>query len=135
MGDRIQVQDDLYLIKSTLSWMLSGRLSCSNSEKVIENAMFIITETSTLLPLRVHHLAHESTADIFEPNIEDLWNLNMISTKKPNKLEDDDAIRQAFKDSIIKKNGGYEVTWPRKEENPNLTDNYDLRHGRIKSLM
>ena len=94
--------------------------------------MFIITETSILLQLRVHHLAHESTADIFEPNIEDLWNLNMISTKKPNKLKDDDAIRQAFKDSIIKKNGGYEVNWPRKEESPNLTDNYDLRHGRIK---
>lgn len=97
--------------------------------------MFIMTQTLTMLPLEVHHLPHESTTDIFEPDIEGLWNLDIIGIEEPNKQEGDDAIRQAFKDSIIKKNGGYEVTWPRKEENPNLTDNFDLRHGRIKSLM
>ena len=69
MGDRIQVQDGLYLIKSKLGWILSGRLSYSNSENVMENAMFIMTQTSALLPLELHRLAHESTADIFEPNI------------------------------------------------------------------
>ena len=72
MGERIQVQDGLYLIKSKLGWILSERLSCSSSETVMENAMFIMTENLTLLPLEVHHLAHESTADIFEPNIKDL---------------------------------------------------------------
>ena len=97
--------------------------------------MFIMTQTSTLLPLEVHHLAHESTADNFEPNIEDLWNLDMTGIKDLNTLDDDDAIRQAVKDSIIKKNGRYEVTWPWKEENLNLADNYDLCVGRLKFLM
>ena len=92
--------------------------------------MFIMAQTSTLLPLEVHDLAHESTAGILEPNIGDLWFLDMIGIKEPNKLEQDDAIRQAFKDSIIKKNGRYEVTWPWKEENPNLADNYGLCVGR-----
>ena len=50
----------------------------------------------------------------------------MTDIKKQNKLEDDVVIRQAFKDSIVKKNGMYEVTWPWKEENPNLNDTYDL---------
>ena len=72
--------------------------------------MFIMTQTSTLFPLEVNHLAKESTAKIFEPNIEDLWNLDMNVIIEPNKLEDYDAIKQAFKDSIIKKNGRYEVT-------------------------
>ena len=112
MGERIQVQDSLYLIKFKLGWILLGRLSCSFSETVMENPMFIMTQTSTLHSFEVHHLAHESTADILEPNTEDLWNLEMIGIKEPNKLEDDDAIRQAFKDSIIKKNGRYKVAWP-----------------------
>ena len=60
----------------------------------------------------------------------------MIGIKEPNKLDDDDAIRPAFKDSIVKKNGRYEVTWPWKERRkPNLADNYDLCVGRLKSLM
>ena len=72
--------------------------------------MFIVRQTSTLFPLEVHYLDHESTANIAEPNIEDLWNLDRIGIKEPNKLEDYDTIRQAFKGSIIKKNGRYEVT-------------------------
>ena len=106
----IQVQHSLCLIKSKLGWILSGRLFCSNSETIMENVMFIMTQTSTLFPLEVNHLAKELTAEIFEPNIEDLWNLDMNVIIEPNKLEDDDAIKQAFKDSIIKKNGRYEVT-------------------------
>ena len=50
-----------------------------------------MAQTSTLLPLEVHHLVHESTAGILEPNIEDLWILDMIGIKEPNKLEQDDA--------------------------------------------
>ena len=108
LGDIIQTQDGLYLIKYKLGWVISGRLSHSNSETVMENAMFSITSTSTLLPPDIHHLANNSTAGIFEPNTEDLWNLDTIGIKERNKLQDDDSIRQAFKDLIKKKNGTYE---------------------------
>ena len=88
--------------------------------------MFIMTQTLTMLPLEVHHLSHESTTDIFEPDIEGLWNLDIIGIEEPNKQEGDDAIRQAFKDSVIKNNGRYDVTWSWKEEKTNLADNYYL---------
>ena len=64
-----------------------------------------------------------------------MWNLDKTGIKEPSKLEDDDYIRQEFKDLIIKKNGRFEVTWPWKEENPNLADSYDLLIGRLKSLL
>lgn len=64
-----------------------------------------------------------------------LWNLDTVGIKVPKKLEDNDSIRQAFKDSIIKKNGKYEVTQPWREENPDLADNYDLSVGQLKSLL
>ena len=66
------LQDGLYLTRSKLGWILLGRLSQSNSETIMNNAMFIMTHTSTLLPLEVNHLANNSAPDIFEPNIEDL---------------------------------------------------------------
>ena len=100
MGDRIQVQDGLYLIKSKLGW-----ISCSKSETVMENTMFIMLQTSTLLPFEVHHLSHESTVDIFKSNKEDLWNLDMIGIKESNKMEGDGTIRQAFKDSLKRMEG------------------------------
>ena len=65
--------------------------------------MFMKTHTLTRLPLKVHHLTNNSTTDIFEPNIEDLQNLGTIGIKELQKLEDNDSIRQAFKDSVIKK--------------------------------
>ena len=105
MGDTIQVQDGLYLIKSKLGWIFSRRLSCSKSETVMENTMFIMSQTSTLLPFEVHHLSHESTVDIFESNKEDLWNLDMIGIKESNKMEGDGTIRQAFKDSLKRMEG------------------------------
>ena len=62
-------------------------------------------------------------------------NLDRIGIKEPNKLEDYGLIRQAFKGSIIKKNGRYDVPWPWKEENPSLPDNYDLSTGRLEFLI
>jgi len=32
-------------------------------------------------------------------------------------------------------NGRYEITWPSKEENPQLADNYHLVLGRVNSLL
>ena len=82
----------------------------------MEIAMFIMTKTSSLVPLEAHHLPNNSAADIFYENIEDLWNLHTIVNKEPNKLEDYDSISQALKDSIIKKNGRYELTSTWKEK-------------------
>ena len=69
----------------------------------MENAKFIMTQTSTLLPLKIHHLANNSAGDILKPNINDLRNFDTFGIKKPNKLEENDSLRQAFKGSIIKK--------------------------------
>ena len=74
------LQDGLYLTRSKLGWILLGRLSQSNSETIMNNVMFIMTHTSTLLPLEVNHLANNSASDIFEPNIEDLWFMILLQS-------------------------------------------------------
>lgn len=40
---------------------------------------------------------------------------------------------QNFHDTVRRTNGRYEVTWPWKEANPRLPDNYQLVFGRLHS--
>ena len=42
---------------------------------------------------------------------------------------------QNFHDTVRRTNGKYEVTWPWKEANPRLPDNYQLVFGRLHSLL
>ena len=42
---------------------------------------------------------------------------------------------QNFHDTVRRTNGRYEVTWPWKEANPRLPDNYQLVFGRLHSLL
>lgn len=89
LGERIQAQDVLYLINSILGRILSGRPTCSNSGTPTKNVMFFnMTQTLTLLPQEVQYLSNNSIAEIFEPGQEDLWNLDTIGIREPNKQED-----------------------------------------------
>ncbi|XP_068697571.1 uncharacterized protein [Montipora foliosa] len=70
-----------------------------------------------------------------KPNLDEFWKLQTIGIKDPiNDCDDDQAI-QNFHDTVRKTNGRYEVTWPWKEENPRLPDNYQLGLGRLNSLL
>ena len=40
----------------------------------------------------------------------------------------------AFKDAVTKQDGRYQVTWPWREEEPDIPDNYELCKGRLRSL-
>ena len=63
------------------------------------------------------------------------WKLETIGINEPiNDCTDDQAI-QNFHATVRKTNGRYDVTWPWKEENPQLPDNYQLALGRLNSLL
>ena len=77
----------------------------------------------------------ESSNDLLKPNVDEFWKLETIRIKEPvNDCGDDEAI-QNFYDTVRMSNGRYEVTWPWKEENPQLPDNYQLALGRLNSLL
>ena len=134
LGERIQAQDVLYLINSILGRILSGRPTCSNSGTPTKNVMFFnMKQTLTLLPQEVQYLSNNSIAETFEPGQEDLWNLDTIGIREPNKQEDLWLLSQALKDSQTGE--GCEVTRPWKEENPNVAENIDLSVGQLVSLL
>ena len=70
-----------------------------------------------------------------KPSLEQFWNLESIGiTESPLKSDDDQAIEN-FNKTVKFTNGRYSVTWPWKELNPMLPDNYYLAEGRLKSTL
>ena len=61
--------------------------------------------------------------------------METIGIKEPFVETDDDLALQRFNESVRLGNNRYQVTWPWKEEDPNLPDNFELAPGRLKSLI
>ena len=52
-----------------------------------------------------------------------------------NKTSDDDKAKEIFKDTLTFENGRYQVTWPWREECPDLPSNHELAMGRLRSFV
>jgi len=62
-----------------------------------------------------------------KPNLELLWNLESLGiTELPSTCDDDLALDHLNK-TVKLVDGRYKVTWPWKEENPNLPSDYYLK--------
>ena len=48
--------------------------------------------------------------------------------------QDDKLVMEHYENTFEKVGGRYQVTWPWKDENAKLPDNYELSVGRLKSL-
>ena len=120
----------LYLFGSHLGWILSGRLP-TEEKKAAEVSMFLMTGNSS----QQYQQSFVAPLENVNPNVDDFWKLETIGIKEPINDCDDDLAIQNFHDTVRKTNGRYEVTWPWKEENPQLPDNYQLAVGRVNSLL
>ena len=70
-----------------------------------------------------------------KPTLEDFWSVEAIGiTDNPSECDDENAKEQ-FKESITFEEGRYQVTWPWKEEVPELPVNKELALGRLKSCV
>ena len=67
-------------------------------------------EQSMCIPL-------ENTSNLMKPNLEEFWKLETIGIKESisGSNEDDDCAIQNFNDTVMKKDGRYEVPWPGKK--------------------
>ena len=111
--------DHLFLLATTLGFVLAGHI---NSDIPMENdfcsiSMFI--ENS--LPVK--------------PNLEEFWKLETIGIKDSPYEADDDVAIERFNKTVKFENNRYHVTWPWKEEYPELPENYHLALGRLQSTV
>ena len=122
------------MLGSHLGWILSGRLP-TEEKKTSEVSMFLMTGNSCQQYQQSFVAPLENVNDFMKLKLDEFWKLETIGIKEPiNDFDDDQAI-QNFYDTVRKINGRYEVTWPWKEENPQLPDNYQFTLGRLNSLL
>ncbi len=70
-----------------------------------------------------------------KPDLEDFWNIESIGiTNTPSQSGDSKAMNN-FKDTLLFKDQRYQVTWPWKEDDPELPENRQLALGRLRSLV
>ena len=132
MSQRIEVQPGLYLLSSKLGWILTGRSGDSNLT-INETNMLIRTYGNDVTGTQA--LSSIDTVHPQKPDLEDFWKVESIgildnSTTLTNKL-----VNKKFKENLKFQDGRYQVTWPWKEEIPDLPVNRELALGRSKSAL
>ena len=70
-----------------------------------------------------------------KPDFEQFWNLESLGITESPSTSDDDIALDKFNKSVIFTKGRYMVTWPWRNESPNLPENYLLALGRLKSIL
>lgn len=132
LSHKIEVSPGLYLLSSKLGWILSGRVQTTHDGDDIPN-MLIMSHGRTLSKSPIFQSLDVPLQD--KPDLEDFWRLDSIGIRDKELNKDDETAMKAFKQNIKFEDGRYNVTWPWKEENPELPENRALAHGRLKSCL
>ncbi|XP_078334132.1 uncharacterized protein LOC144625796 [Crassostrea virginica] len=131
LPERIEIQRGFYLLATKLGWILTGRTQETYSSED-EQVMMITNGTVSLTEYCLHSAVSECT---FANSIDDFWNLETIGIQdSPHTLDDEQAL-EIFNRTLKMENNRYQVTWPWKEEFPELPENRELAYGRLKSLI
>ena len=67
--------------------------------------------------------------------VEEFWDLETIGIRDDPAENDDETAMKAFDASICKINGRYRVSWPWKEEFPDLPSNYKMAYSRLNAVL
>ena len=132
LPERIEIQKGFYLLASKLGWILTGRTQrqyCKDEEQV----MMITNGNLSLTEYCLHSRVDECLS--VKPSIDDFWNLETIGIQDSPYTSDDGKALRNFNSTLKIENNRYQVTWPWKEEFPDLPENRELAYGRLKSLV
>ena len=132
LSQKIEVQPGLYLLASKLGWILTGRTSEAESS-LNESSMLILTYGHNITETNVFTSVYTVTPR--KPDHEDFWNIEAIGILDDPKTRHDDVVKQYFTETLIFEDNRYQVTWPWREETPDLPVNRDLAVGRFKSVV
>ncbi|MCG8034488.1 MAG: DUF1759 domain-containing protein [Candidatus Thiodiazotropha taylori] len=132
LSQRIEINPGLYLLGSKLGWILTGRTNDDNPD-ICESSLLILTYGNNVSKTNVFTSIDRVLPT--KPDLEDFWNVEGIGIMDSPTSSDDELALQQFHESLKFEDGRYQVTWPWKEENPELPVNRELAVGRLKSVV
>ena len=133
LPQKIEVQASLYMLGSKFGWILSGRTSEIRNE-TSEASMLIMTYGTEVRKETSMYTEVDRSLPL-KPNFEDFWRLESIGISDSPVDSDNSMAFNKFNETLRYENGRYSVTWPWKNEQPNLPENRTLAVGRLKSLV
>ena len=89
--------------------------------------------SSNILPT-MHSLTSVEPTLHATPDIDEFWKLETIGITSPGKIREDVAVMEHVKNTAMKVDRRYQVTWPLINEDIKPPENYELGLGRLKSL-
>ena len=110
--ERLEYQDGLILVDSALGFLLAGTINGW------ENKLHTLTCTDA-----VTLTASDTPGDL---NLERFWNLETIGISEETPQTEDDIALEKFQNSVRFVNGRYFVSWPWKDEQCDLPENFQL---------
>ncbi len=135
---KIQVDDGLYLLNSTLGWILSGRIEGIPGHQPENNFLILnqgrFTPSFTSVPALSMQM-YPDPSMVKKPDMEQLWKPDAIGIRDFSDVPDDEIALKQFNDTVVKEDGRYMATWPWKEAEPDLPENFELAKGRLNSLI
>ena len=133
LPQKMEVQSGLYMLGSKLGWILSGRTS-EIIERTVEPNMLILTHGKGIESETTFLTCLDKSLPT-KPNVEDFWKLEAIGINDSPIESDDDIAQKKFSETLKYEQGRYTVSWPWKEDQPDLPENRNLALGRLKSLV
>ena len=120
LPQKTEVQPGLYLLSSKLRWIVTGRIS-EPDESENETIMLILTYGTNITYTSVFQSVDDAMP--VKPDLEGFWNLETIGVIDNQTTKNNELVKQHFKENLTFIDGRYQVTWPWKEENPELPVN------------
>ncbi|XP_048003109.1 uncharacterized protein LOC125239537 [Leguminivora glycinivorella] len=126
--NKIQLQENLYLVDTEIGWILSGK---PDSRRDKDDNLYVLTYSQASWENKLN----EPDPPLDTGNVKSLWELESIGiTDSPTINRDEIAIKHFNKNTIFKDNR-YFVSWPWNEYPPDLQSNIGQAHGRLISLL
>lgn len=132
LGHKIEVQKGLYLLSSKLGWILTGRTGeqCYNDQ---DTNLLVIGQEMCFSNNEDLNCVDDCIST--KVDIENFWKLDSIGINDEMMNSDDANAMKSFTENLSYKEGRYHVSWPWKENNPDLPENRPLAIGRLKSVV
>ncbi|XP_063535382.1 uncharacterized protein LOC134745317 [Cydia strobilella] len=124
--EKIELEENLYLVDSVFGWILSGK---PNEGKNDELTVLTYFQTS------YGNKLNKPDPPLDMGSVKNLWELESIGiTDSPNSNRDEEAIK-TFNETTVVEDNRYVVSWPWNEYPPDLPSNFGLAYGRLVSLL
>ena len=118
-NDKVILPSGMFLIPSKFGYIVTGKFP--DNKQCLCNCVHTLMVTAK---------AGQATYDL-----ENLWCLEAIGINDPMVVETDEEALRKFNETIRFKNSRYQVTWPWRNEDICLSENFDLAMGKLRSLL